>query len=267
MNGARDIHALGIAGCSSGVVMSLAAALCAVSFSCTGPRGQPSNSQSDDSFDAPIKTITVDGGPWAADIRQTLTCYYYSHVMIKEYDIGGSGAVGLSMLSSGAEQPACKPSRQPGERVIGPAEWEGYLKGVKETLVFFGPPDNFNGHSPFAVFDSVSGQKIFEDSEYGDVSSRLRVIATDDGYLLKYMRVADADCDLHLEGDACWQKIKAALSLKTDNMPACTGYDHIAELIGTDHVESVIAYPVEVKLLPQPTVEVVAGAAKCWAAQ
>jgi hypothetical protein len=50
-------------------------------------------------------------------------------------------------------------------------------------------------------------------------------------------------------------------------MPVCTGYDSIAKLIGTDHVESVIAYPVEVSLFPSPIIEIVAGAAKCWAAQ
>jgi hypothetical protein len=55
--------------------------------------------------------------------------------------------------------------------------------------------------------------------------------------------------------------------LKSDDMPVCTGYEHIAELIGTDDVESVIAYPVEVSLFPRPTMKVVAGPAKCWASQ
>ena len=220
----------------------------------------------------------MDAGPWpesepSSHARKTLTCYYYPRVMIKEYDIGGSGAVGLSMLSVSGEPPACKPSRQSGERVIDVSEWEGYLEGVKDALVFFGPPDDFNGHSPFAVFHSVSGKKLFEDSAYGGTvpsssyrASRLQILSMPDAYVLRYLRVADADCNLHSEGAACWKKIEAELGLQSD-MPACTGYDHIAELVGTDDVESVIAYPVEVTLSPRPTTRVLAGPARCWAAQ
>lgn len=230
-----------------------------------------------DSFDTPIKTVRIELGPSPhfqdQDIRSTLSCYYYPHLMIKEYSERGSGAAWLSMLRHRGQLPECELSRQRGERIIDESEWQGYFKGVKDTLVFFDPHDNFNGHSPFAVFDSVSGKKIFEDAGYGepvsspDYMSRVRVISTEDGYLLKYMRVADADCDLHLEGSACWEKIKSQLALKSDDMPVCTGYDYIAELIGTDHVESVIAYPVEVSLFPRPTIKTVAGAARCWAGQ
>jgi hypothetical protein len=231
-----------------------------------------------DSFDTPIKTVRVELGPSPffedPDIRNTLSCYYYPHLVIKEYSERGFGAAWLSMLRHRGNPPACEPTRQRGERLIDESEWQGWFKGVRDTLVFFDPPDDFNGHSPFAVFDSVSGKKIFEDSAYGEhvsspdyLTSRVRVIATADGYLLRYMRVADADCDLHLEGSPCWEEIKAQLSLKSEDMPVCTGYDYIAQLIGTDHVESVIAYPVEVSLFPRPTTKIVAGAAKCWAAQ
>jgi hypothetical protein len=157
-----------------------------------------------DPFDTPIRKVSVDAGRWPENadsgIRQTLTCYYYPQVMVKEYDVGGSGAVGLSMLRREGDAPSCEPSRQSGERVIDLSEWEGYLKGVKDTLVFFDPPDDFHGHSAFAIFDSVSGEKIFEDTAYGEsvpsvsyLTSRPQVIATDGEYSLKYMRVADAD--------------------------------------------------------------------------
>jgi hypothetical protein len=208
------------------------------------------------------------------DIRNRLNCYYYPHLMIKEYSERGFGAAQLSMLRRRGNLPECELPRQRGEKIIDISEWEGWFKGVRDTLVFFDPPDDFNGHSRFAIFDSVSGMKIFEDTAYGEhvsspdhLTSRIRVISTEDGYLLRYMRVADADCDLHLEGRPCWERIKAQLALKSDDMPVCTGYDYIARLIGTDHVESVIAYPVEVSLFPSPSIETVAGAAKCWAAQ
>lgn len=252
------------------VICPLAAAISVVSMSFAGDFAN--------SFDVPIKTVSVDLGPSPEyedpDIRSTLTCYYYPQLMIKQYDEGGSGAVGLSMLRRRGKLPECEPTRHRGERIIHGSEWSGYLKGVKGTLVFFDPADDFNGHSPFAVFDSVSGRKLFQDSAYGEYvssldyrTSRVQVISTEHGYLLKYTSVADADCDLHFEGSTCWERIKRKLGLKTDDMPVCTGYDHIAELVGTDHVESVISYPVEVTLFPRPTVKVVAGPSECWAAQ
>jgi hypothetical protein len=93
------------------------------------------------------------------------------------------------------------------------------------------------------------------------------VIATEDGYLLKYLSVAYADCNLYAEGAACWEQIEAKLGLPSAEMPVCTSYEHIAELLGTDDVESEIAYPVEVRLSPRPTVKVVGGAIECWPQQ
>jgi hypothetical protein len=262
------------------VICSLVAAMAVVSFARADEKSTSSSgANAADPFDAPLRKIAVDAGPWPAyepssNLRRTLTCYYYAQVVIKEYDIGGSGAVGLSMLrSQNGESPECKPSRQRGERVIDSSEWYGYFKGVKDSLVFFDPPDDFNGDSSFAVFDSVSGKKIFDDSAYGEPvpegyrTSRLRITSTEDGYVLKYLRVSYADCNLHAEGRACWEKIKAQTGLKSDDIPACTGYDHIAELVGTDDVESEIAYPVEVTLSPEPTVRIVGSAVRCWPQQ
>jgi hypothetical protein len=227
-------------------------------------------------FDVPIKQVTVGYNPFPqfkeVDVRGEVRCYYYPHLMIKEYDSGGSGG-GLSILHSRGELPECKSTHQRGERVIDGSEWSGYLKGVKDTLVFFDPPDDFNGDSPFAVYDSVSGKQIFADSAYGEPTpegyrtGRLQVIATEHGYLLKYLRVAYADCDLHLEGSACWEEIEAKLDLPSGGMPICTGYDRIAELVGTDDVESEISYPVEVSLFPRPTIKAVGGAVECWPQQ
>lgn len=257
----------------------LVAMMVVVSFSHADEESASSATNAADPFDAPLKKITVDAGRWpeyepSSDLRRTLTCYYYPQVVIKEYDIGGSGAVGLSMLRSrNGEPPECKPGRQRGERVIDSSEWYGYFKGVKDALVFFDPPDDFNGDSPFAVFDSVSGKKIFDDSAYGEPvpegyrTSRLQIVSTKDGYTLKYLRVSYADCNLRSEGRACWEKIKAQTGLKSDDIPVCTGYEHIAELVGTDDVESEIAYPVEVSLLPAPSVRIVGAAVKCWPQQ
>jgi hypothetical protein len=148
--------------------------------------------------------VSVELGPSPffedPDIRNILNCYYYPQLMIKEFSERGFGADRLSMLRYRGQLPECELSLQRGERVIDGSEWQGWFKGVKDSLVFFDPPDDFNGHSPFAVFDSVSGEKIFTDSAYGEYApstdnrtNRVRVTSTDDGYLLQYMRVTDAE--------------------------------------------------------------------------
>jgi hypothetical protein len=77
----------------------------------------------------------------------------------------------------------------------------------------------------------------------------------------------DQGCDLHLDGRACREEVKAKLAVKSDAMPVCTDYEHIAEIFATDRVKSKVAYPVEVMLSPQPAVKTVAGPVKCWPTQ
>ena len=152
--------------------------------------------------------------------------------------------------------------------MIGYPEGGAYFKGVKGNLVFFDGSDSVNGGWPFAVYDSSNGKKIFEDFVYyerASFSSPVKVVSTSAGYLLKYLRVAVTNCNLNSEGADCWNGIKAEYALRSDVMPVCTGYDHIADLVGTDQVESVISYAVEVTLSPVPSIESVAGPVSCWA--
>ena len=174
----------------------------------------------------------------------------------------------MSILLNSGETPECKSSHEPGEKVVEYPEWEGYFAGVKGHLVFFEESDSVNGGLPFAVYDSLDQKKIFEDSVYFEhalPAFHMEIVPTDAGYLLRYLRVAVTNCNLNSEGTACWRQIKAEYSLHSDDMPQCTGYDHIAELVGTDQVESVIAYPVEAKLSPLPLIQSVAGPVECWA--
>lgn len=252
------------------VIWGLAAGLFAVSLAIAGQESRlPSKAESADSFDAQLKEVTVDLGPSPYypddhDMRSTLSCYYFPHLMIKEYDQHGVGAEWLSILRRRGKLPECKLSHESDERVI---EWEGYFMGVKGNLVLFAGGEIQFGKLPFAVYDSTTTKKLFEDD--ADATSRprpsrLRVISTPAGYVLRYLRVVDADCNLHAEGKACWQRMKAKFDVKSDHMPVCTGYDTIAKLVGTDDVESIIAYPVEVTLSPHPVIRTVAGPSKCW---
>src|ERR1039458_1247098 len=123
-------------------------------------------------FDTPLKTSIVDLGPSpyypglkAAHIR--LSCFYFSDFLVKEYDEGQKGAEWLSIVAIAKEEkPGCKRSHGMAERVIEGREWTGYFKGVKGHLVFFDGDDGYNGGVPFAIFDSVTGQAVFQDSTY-----------------------------------------------------------------------------------------------------
>ena len=233
----------------------------------------PSNATAAGSFDAPIKKITVDIAPSPRNYnrRGVLVCYYYPHLLVKEHAQDQEIGAQLSMLRTRGELPACKLSREPGERKI---EGDDFLMGVKDKLVFVNTSDTFNGALGFGVLDSETGKQLFEDwvnarKMSGGQFGRVQVFSTKAGYVLKYVSVAQADCDLHRDGTACWKKIKAKLHLKGDVMPACTGYEHIAEMekaFQTDHFESMVAYPLEVTLSPHPSVKPVAGPVECWPA-
>ena len=232
-----------------------------------------SDVESDGLFDAPIRKETVDLGaspyyPDADDSHRTaLTCYYFPDFMVKEYDLGGIGAERLSIRVNTGEMPECRVSHEPGERAIEYPEWEGYFLGAKGKLVFFTAGDTVNGGRPFAVYDFSNGKKILEDSAYHERASSpglVQVVATSAGYLLRYLRVVEADCNLNSEGLNCWNDIKSAYALRSGDMPHCTGYDHIADLVGTDQVNSMIAYAVEVTLSPVPAIQSVAGPVMCW---
>jgi hypothetical protein len=256
------------------VIRTFAAAMFAVSSLSAGQKSQPpSKAPSAGSFDAPIKNQVVDLGPspyYPDDhtMRNTLSCFYFPHLLIKQYDQREVGSEWLSIFRSPGKLPACKLSHGPGERVIEGREWEGYFKGVKGNLVFFDGGESQFGALSFAVYDTTTGKKLFEDDPYvpdSDSSSHLRVFSTKAGVTIKYLRAYYADCNLHSsEGKVCWEKVKAKLGLKSDHMPVCTGYDSIAKLVGTDQVESWIAYAVEVTLSPHPAIKPVAGPIKCW---
>jgi hypothetical protein len=256
--------------CAGKAICTVAGLLLLASLSLAGQKAQPpSKTKPAGPFDTPIKKVTVDFGPSTEPEKtHVLDCYYYPHLLVKEYALYGIGTDWLSMLRSRDTLPACKRSHEPGERIIKYPEWDGFFKGVKDHLVFFDDANPFNGGYAFVIYDSVTGRKLFEDSAYYENdSSRLRVFSTKAGYVLRYLRVANVDCNLHADEKPCWKKVKAKLALETDKMPVCTDYDHIAEVLGTDKVESRVAYPVEVTLSAHPFIRTVAGPVKCWPQQ
>jgi hypothetical protein len=231
-----------------------------------------------DSFDVPLKKRALDFGlsqnnpPGGHNFRVKLYCFFYPTVAIKEYDNeGAKGAEWMAIVPiRKGVVPACARAHALEEKIIKWPEWSGYFKGVKGNLVFFDASDDTDGGLPFVIYDSRTGNKIFEDSAYESTMwthkvkdspfDHLRVSGAVNGDLtLKYLRVVEADCDVHAEKAACWEQVRKKLGLKDAEMPVCTAYENISS-----RWVSAVAYPVEVSLSPQPTTKAIAGPVNCW---
>jgi hypothetical protein len=233
----------------------------------------------------PLNKKTLDFGPswekpsdsspawqWKAyrRARNTLTCYGFPTVMVKEYDISQKGAEWLSFIRIAANvHPECTQSHVPGEKVfaIG-GEWTGYFAGVKEDFVFFHDDDGYNGGMRFAVYDSRMGMKVFEDAEclrgwYAKnppYAPRMRITKVQGGPVtLRYLRVEQADCDLRADKASCWNHVRVKMDVKSAKAPACFGYSDIP--LGA--LPSMIAHPVLVSLESPPVVKSIDGPVLC----
>ena len=229
----------------------------------------------EDSFDVPLNKRIVDLGPSPyyprGNVHVKLSCYFYSKFMVKEYDEGQKGAEWLAIVPTETQTaPACTESHATNEKAIEYPEWRGYFKGAKRNLVFFHAEDGTNGGMAFVVYDSKNQKQVFQDSYYdasmwsrkvhGSPFNYLRArIAPDGQVFLKYLRVVEANCDLHREKVSCWELVRKKLELKNAVIPVCSGYKDIPT-----RWESAVAYPVEVSLFPRPTTKVVDGPVKCW---
>lgn len=228
-----------------------------------------------DLLDVPLKKQIVKLGPSpyypSGNVPIKLTCDFYRTFMVKEYDEGQKGAEWLAIVPvKDHVAPPCNESHAADEKVIVYPEWHGYFRGAKGNLVMFHAADGEDGGMPFVVYDAKTQKQLFRDSYYEGSMWRkktpdspfneMRVnVAADGPVFLKYLRVAEAGCDLHLEKTACWQKVRKKFDLKLTPMPVCSGYKRI-----TTRYESAVAYPVEVSLFPQPSTKTIDGPAKCW---
>jgi len=207
------------------------------------------------------------------NVRNTLSCFYFPGLMIKQYDQGEVGSEWLAIHRFGGEPPECSMSHGPGEQLIEPSEWGGYFRGIKGSLVFFDGGECQQGACQFGVYELTTRKWIFRDDEaYMPEKEppwdRMRALSTDAGIVIRYLRVSYAGCDLHSEGTACWGQVKAKFHLASDTMPHCEGYEPEAlkHLVEDPHtpVESMISYPVEAVLSANPVVQPLPGPVRCW---
>lgn len=246
-----------------------------------------------DWFDVPLKKMTVDFGPsfqkptdtspawqWNAyrRARNTLTCYWFPRIMVKEYDISEKGAdwISFTRLDANASR-ECTKSHTSGEKVFakGPSaqedEWWGYFTGVKEDFVFLHAADGSDGGTRFVVYDSRTRLKVFDDAEYlrgwyekkppYGPFNRMRVSKIPGGPVtLKYLRVEQADCDLRTDKASCWDHVRMQMDVKSAKAPVCFSYAHIP----VGELPSMIAHPVFVSLESPPVVKSIDGPVLCW---
>jgi hypothetical protein len=185
------------------------------------------------------------------------------------------GALFLSFLRFDRTRPACVKEHSPSEKVLDDSEWSGYFRGlVKGDLVFFDAEDGENGGMPFAVYDSKTQKKIFEDNAYyvpmwnrklrqqRSPFNDIRVRTTHEGnVVLTYLRVLGTDCDIPNKGAECWPPLVQKLGLKIAAAPTCIRSEG-NETAGP----SAVSYPVETSLFPTPVTKTISGPVWCWPA-
>lgn len=234
-------------------------------------------------YDAPLRKQVIDYGlppdlraanPQVAVPHDKLTCFYYrAGLIVKQFsNQWNKGAIFLSFQRFDQAQPACVKEHAPTEKVLDPNEWSGYFRGVKGDIVFFDADDGTDGGMPFAVYDSKTGKKIFEDNAYwaGMWNPKLRprpspfndmrVRLTPSGNIvLTYLRVLGTECDIPNKAAECWLPLVQKLGLKSAVIPRCTRWEK-----NETPSASAVAYPVETSLLPTATTKTIPGPVMCW---
>jgi hypothetical protein len=206
-----------------------------------------------------------------------LTCFYYRSMMVKQLlNHWNKGPLFLSLLRFDQALPPCVKETSPAEKVLGYSEWGGYIfRGlVKGDLVFFDAEDGEDGGMPFAVYDSKTQKKIFEDNAYyvwmwnpklrprPSPFNDIRVRTTHDGnVVLTYLRVLRTECDIPNKGAECWPPLVQKLGLKNAAAPSCISWEE-----NQTARASAVAYPVETSLFPTPVTKTISGPVRCWPA-
>jgi len=206
-------------------------------------------------FDAPLKVVRVPlpRDPGIPKSRPKISCFYYPRFMVKEIDLGEVGAEQLSILPTpgGSAKTECRQANSPGEHVVDPKNWSGYVEGVKGDYVIFSADDGWNGGMGFAVYGAASGKKLFDDA----VKSRLQSLAaTPTSLTLRYLRTYSAKCSIDADAAGCWRQIRQATGLSSAAPPDCAAlYAREARRTPKDAAQvradpTVIDYPVTVMI-------------------
>jgi hypothetical protein len=240
-----------------------AASAVAIVFLAAAPAGQ---------LDKPldVKVIALPADPLNQHAKPKRSCTYYPGFVVKEIDRGEVGAEEQAVipLPKGGKPPACE-AKIKHEIVIKAADWSGYFDGAKGDFLLYDAADGINNGLPFAVFDSTTGKKLFEDSRQGDAFAS--VALKDGGLVLQYRRVWLAPCSLMADAKGCWKKIMALTALAPSARPDCSAeyreamkaWPKSAET--TERLPTVIAYNAEARFAKgKLSITPLPGKTECW---
>ncbi len=231
-----------------------------------------------ESFDKPVRETVISLGRSRYLMannpsRIQLSCFYYQKFMVKQLNNPGLKGVRWVTVTPviNNDAPPCRLAHASTERFMATAWWG--FEGIKRSLLFLHAADgDGNGGMPFRILDLETGKKLFEDST--EWKSDLAFLHNRDGTIsLKYSRVVGGACSIPKDGASCWGKYKRLYGLALATAPKCTGYrnegdkEWVAGDPGTPPEEistpSAIAYPVELKLFPRPSIRVIPGPVRC----
>jgi hypothetical protein len=242
------------------------------------------------SFDEPVLKKTIDLGPARYNPRKhgKVTCYFFRDFMVKVVDMGEKGAERLAIVPAGKSKVrTCSRLYEPGEKTINPDDWTGYFRGVKGNFVFFDADDVWNGGMGFAVFDSKTGKKLWDDVALGSLDIAESV---DKAVSLRYTRIIDGGCIMLKDPSGCWDTIEKRFGLANAAAPDCkAGYEKSAQEMAKGRCQaqsnnsdqclakeitlarqqagespSVVSYAVEFVLGAEPVIRPAGGSVNCW---
>jgi hypothetical protein len=217
--------------------------------------------------------------PYNPHSKPLLSCFYYTHFMVKQVDLGEKGAEQLSILPYFAKNhdSPCLRANAKDEMVIDSKTWNGYFKGVRGDFVFFVADDGTNGGLGFAVYNGPDGTKIFEDVaklDHDTINFAAIAVWSDPEdqsetvLQLRYRRVYLAPCSLRADETRCLSRIQRIVGLTEASSAICSAA-YEAEKKRTpeyaskvDFYSSVITYDVEVVLNRRNTAVRVAPSSK-----
>lgn len=180
------------------------------------------SSQAAGIFDEPIKTekVAITPDPLNPQAKAELSCFHYKGFVVKQIDRGEVGAQSLSIVAGKAF--VCAEAQQAGEYVIPTEQWSGYFLGAKGDHVFFSAPDGVNGGQGFAVFNTITHAKLFEDLAQGPITE---ATAKDDTLTLGYSRVYAGNCSVITAGAECAVVLEKSTGLAASSFSICAqGY-------------------------------------------
>ena len=164
----------------------------------------------------------------ASESESSTQCFYFQNFMIKQYDSGGKGTDGLSIIHFSSPQPSCTKEKLPNEIEI--KNWTGYFDGVRNGFLFSSGEDGWNGSIPFLVAKLSDGKVVLESAATDNPTSNrplpglsrlLKMTLKKNRLELKYTLAAKLPCTTRDDVNSCWSKATMKYSFLSPQPADC----------------------------------------------